>query len=147
MLQLREREISLFDPRALSKGPIKSQSIDSSTGVLIPYVDPNRSLVYLAGRGETLLRWFDLSSTLPGPIEVHHTRLTDPIAGIAMAPINERTVNVMQTELCRFLILGKNCEVMPVVMQAPKRQYLDFHRDVMPPVRSMSKRPMESTLC
>ncbi|KAH9815446.1 hypothetical protein DFH28DRAFT_892988 [Melampsora americana] len=138
--KLREREISLYDPRELSRGPLKSQTIDNSTGVLMPLIDPNRSMVYLAGRGETSVRWFEINSasTTSSPIEVHQTRLTDPIAGIAMAPINPSTVDVMQAEICKLVILSKNQQVLPVVIQAPKRQYLDFHQDVMPPVRSMT---------
>jgi hypothetical protein len=62
-----------------------------------------------------------------------------PIAGIAMAPINHQTVDVMRTELCKFMILTKSAEVIPLTMQAPKRQYLDFHADVMPSVRSMGR--------
>ncbi|EGG00921.1 uncharacterized protein MELLADRAFT_92887 [Melampsora larici-populina 98AG31] len=138
--KLREREISLYDPRELSKGPLKSQTIDNSTGVLIPLIDPNRSMVYLSGRGETSVRWFEINSTSinSNPIEVHQTRLVDPIAGIAMAPINPSTVDVMKAEICKLVILSKNQQVLPVIIQAPKRQYLDFHLDVMPPVRSMT---------
>ncbi|KAG0148139.1 hypothetical protein CROQUDRAFT_60970 [Cronartium quercuum f. sp. fusiforme G11] len=141
--KLHEREFSLYDPRALSKGAFKTQQIDNSTGVLIPSFDPNRSVVYLASRGESSIRWFDIGST-SAKIEVNHTRLVQQIVGLTMAPINNSTVNVMQAELCKLLILSRNNEVLPVVIQAPKRQYLDFHPDVMPSVRSMT--PAQSSV-
>ena len=46
---MRDREYALRDPRNLDK-PIKVQRLDTGTGVLIPLVDNERKLVYLAGR-------------------------------------------------------------------------------------------------
>ncbi|KAA1118825.1 Coronin-7 [Puccinia graminis f. sp. tritici] len=135
--KLRDRQYSIFDPRSLNS-PVKTERIDNSNGTLIPIVDPNRSILYLATRGESTFKWYklNLSSTLT--VEAFNSMLPmSPIAGIAMAPINHQTVDVMRTELCKFMILTKSAEVIPLTIQAPKRQYLDFHADVMPSVRSM----------
>lgn len=51
--KMRDREYSLFDGRNLGKA-IKSQRMDTNTGVLMPVVDVERSIVYLAGRVSTL---------------------------------------------------------------------------------------------
>lgn len=47
--RMREREYALWDCRNLSR-EVKRQRIDSNTGVLIPLVDVERNIVYLAGR-------------------------------------------------------------------------------------------------
>ncbi|PLW16623.1 hypothetical protein PCANC_10400 [Puccinia coronata f. sp. avenae] len=135
--QLRDRQYSVFDPRSLTS-PIKIERIDNSSGTLIPLVDPNRSILYLATRGETSLKWSKLNCSSTLTVEAFNSMLPiSPIAGIAMAPINHQTVDVMKTELCKLMILTKSAEVVPLTIQAPKRQYLDFHADVMPSVRSM----------
>ncbi|POW18792.1 hypothetical protein PSHT_05410 [Puccinia striiformis] len=134
---LRDRQYSVYDPRSLTS-PIKTERIDNSNGTLIPLVDPNRSILYLATRGESTFKWLKLNFSNTLTVEAFNSMLpVAPIAGIAMAPINHQTVDVMKTELCKFMVLTKNAEVIPLTMQAPKRQYLDFHADVMPSVRSM----------
>ncbi|OAV92610.1 hypothetical protein PTTG_04159 [Puccinia triticina 1-1 BBBD Race 1] len=135
--KLRDRQYSVFDPRSLNS-PIKIERIDNSNGTLIPLVDPNRSILYLATRGESTLKWSKLNFSSTLTVEAFNSMLPiSPVAGVAMAPINHRTVDVMKAELCKLMILTKNAEVVPLTMQAPKRQYLDFHADVMPSVRSM----------
>ncbi|KAH9471617.1 hypothetical protein Pst134EA_005506 [Puccinia striiformis f. sp. tritici] len=135
--KLRDRQYSVYDPRSLSS-PIKTERIDNSNGTLIPLVDPNRSILYLATRGESTFKWLKLNFSNTLTVEAFNSMLpVAPVAGIAMALINHQTVDVMKTELCKFMVLTKNAEVIPLTMQAPKRQYLYFHADVMPPVRSM----------
>lgn len=141
--KLRDREFMLFDPRALSS-PLHTSRIDSgSTGVLIPLVDESRKLVYLFGRGDASMRWIDVSQ--PSPLTLsksstnfgsYNSPLPVSVAGAAISPINHGSVNVMKAELSRFAVLGKGGEVIEVVMQAPKRSYLDFHGDVMPDVKT-----------
>lgn len=133
----RDRQYSVYDPRSFDS-PVKTERIDNNNGTLIPLVDPNRSIVYLATRGESTFKWLNFNFTNTMTVEAFHSMLPiPPLAGIAMAPINHQTVDVMRTELCKFVILTKNSQVIPLVIQAPKRQYLDFHADVMPPIRSM----------
>jgi coronin-7 len=49
--KMRDRELSLFDTRNAGSGSaIKTQRLDSNTGVLMPVVDQERNIVYMAGR-------------------------------------------------------------------------------------------------
>lgn len=57
--KMRDREYSLYDPRQFTK-PVKTQRLDSNTGILVPVVDAGRSIVYLAGRGDMQLRWTEI---------------------------------------------------------------------------------------
>lgn len=81
---MRDREYSLYDPRQFTK-PIKTQRLDSNTGILVPVVDPARSIVYLVGRGDMQLRWTEIggSSTFtdgaaPLPIAALSATLAPP---------------------------------------------------------------------
>lgn len=54
IIQMRDRECALWDPRMFDK-PVKKQVIDTNTGVLIPLVDHARKMVYLVGRVSLVL--------------------------------------------------------------------------------------------
>jgi len=47
--KMRERELAIWDVRDLSK-PAKRESLDSSTGVIIPLFDNDAKILYLAGK-------------------------------------------------------------------------------------------------
>lgn len=60
--KMRDREYSLFDTRNVGSGSaIKTQRLDSNTGVLMPVVDQERNIVYLAGRVNSRRRTFAAS--------------------------------------------------------------------------------------
>lgn len=49
LVQTRDREIALWDPRRFDK-PLTKQILDTNTGVLMPLVDQARKMIYLVGR-------------------------------------------------------------------------------------------------
>lgn len=62
--KMREREFSLFDTRNTGNGSaIKTQRLDSNTGALMPVVDQERNIVYMAGRVSFSAPSFTLSRT------------------------------------------------------------------------------------
>ena len=56
----RDREYSVHDFRNLKDGAVKTQRVDTGTGVLVPLLDSSRGIVYLAGKGDMTLRWTEL---------------------------------------------------------------------------------------
>lgn len=59
----RDREYSVLDLRNLGSGgggAVKTQRVDTGTGVLVPLADQSRGIVYLAGKGDMTLRWTEL---------------------------------------------------------------------------------------
>jgi coronin-7 len=126
---MRDREYSLFDPRNFTKS-IKTQRVDTNTGTLIPLVDRSRNIVYLAGRGDMTLRWVEIGGTstlVEGNAPIPVTTL-----GAALAPPS--ILNLMKAEINRVIILSKDDIVVPVAMEIPRRQYIDFHAELYPPV-------------
>ena len=125
----RDREYSLFDPRNFSTS-IKTQRVDTNTGTLIPLVDRSRNIVYLAGRGDMTLRWVEIGGTstfVEGNAPIPVTTL-----GAALAPPS--ILNLMKAEINRVIILSKDDMVVPVAMEIPRRQYIDFHAELYPSV-------------
>lgn len=49
-----ERQVYLWDSRDLMKGPLKSLSIDQSSGTLMPFWNEGNSVLFLAGKGSVI---------------------------------------------------------------------------------------------
>ena len=62
-----------------------------------------------------------------------------PIVSAALAPPS--TLELMKAEINRLVVLGGGGAdaVLPVSITVPRRQYLDFHADLYPPVAARSK--------
>lgn len=58
--RMSERQYSLRTPDALAE-PIVTVEIDTSNGVMFPLYDPDTNLVYLCGKGDSVIRYFEVS--------------------------------------------------------------------------------------
>ncbi|GAA5989689.1 hypothetical protein JCM10908_000589 [Rhodotorula pacifica] len=129
----RDREYAVHDFRNLgNNGAVKTQRVDTGTGVLVPLLDESRGIVYLAGKGDMTLRWTEIGG--PGGFTEGAAPLPVPIISAALAPPS--TLDLMKAEINRLVILagGGADAVLPVLISVPRRQYLDFHADLYPPV-------------
>lgn len=50
---MRERKFAIYDSRDLSK-PLTTNTLDSSTGIVIPLYDNDARILYLAGKVRTI---------------------------------------------------------------------------------------------
>ncbi|KAL1915846.1 uncharacterized protein VTP21DRAFT_6234 [Calcarisporiella thermophila] len=125
--KMREREYALWDVRSLSK-PLKKTLMDASTGILMPLVDEDTKIVYLAGRGDTTMRSVEVSATAPHFTE-NLTGTNSQISGAALVP--KQALDVMHVEIARLLVVTPQA-IIPVSFQVPRRNYLDFHHELYP---------------
>ncbi|GAA6016484.1 hypothetical protein JCM11491_002336 [Sporobolomyces phaffii] len=132
----RDREYSLFDGRMLGN-PIKTQRVDTSTGVLMPLVDRERSIVYLVGRGDMSLKWVEVGG--PAIFTEGSTPFPSQIAGAALVPPHR--LDLMKAEVNRLVVLT-NDAVVPVPVTVPRRQYIDFHQDLYPEVSNRGRKEL-----
>ncbi|XP_029381792.1 coronin-2B isoform X6 [Echeneis naucrates] len=58
------RQIVLWDPDDLSE-PLYEEDLDGSAGVLFPFYDPDTHMLYLAGKGDGNIRFYELSAEKP----------------------------------------------------------------------------------
>uniref|UniRef100_A0A671UPE0 Coronin n=1 Tax=Sparus aurata TaxID=8175 RepID=A0A671UPE0_SPAAU len=58
------RQIVLWDPDDLSE-PLYEEDLDGSAGVLFPFYDPDTNMLYLAGKGDGNIRYYELSTEKP----------------------------------------------------------------------------------
>lgn len=98
-----ERQIKLYDQRNFSES-VQSVHVDGQTGVMLPFYDPDMGLLYVPGRGEGNIKYFDFSnSTLKFASEF---RSTVPQKSICWFP--KRNMNYNKCEISRFAKLTIN---------------------------------------
>ena len=125
----QDREIALWDSRNLEK-PVKRERVDSSTGTLMPFYDPDTCLLTLAGKGDTSARLFEFDGTSGSIHAISSTPLGEVTKGASLLP--KQANNFMSCEVLRLLRLTEN-SAQPVSYQVPRKEKLKFHDDLFPP--------------
>merc|ERR1712002_535979 len=105
------------------------QEIDNSNGVQFPMYDADASMVYLCGKGDSVIRYYEITEDSPYVHWLSNFQSSDPQRGIGM--MTKRGVNVNNNEIARFYrLLAKGfVEVVPMVV--PRKSEL-FQDDLYP---------------
>ncbi|XP_027893406.1 coronin-2B-like [Xiphophorus couchianus] len=124
------RQILLWDPDDLSE-PLYEEDLDGSAGVLFPFYDPDTQMLYLAGKGDGNIRYYELSSEKPYISFLMEYRSLLPQKGLGVMP--KRGLDVSACEIFRFyrLIAVKDL-LEPLSMIIPRKQSEVFHEDLYP---------------
>ncbi|XP_059932984.1 coronin-2A [Gadus macrocephalus] len=126
-----QRQITLWDPRDLSE-PLYEEELDGTGGVLFPFFDPDTNMLYLAGKGDCNIRYYEVSSEKPFVVFLNQFRSQLPQKGLGVMP--KRGLDVRSGELFRFyrLISAKHL-VEPVSMLVERaRKPGVFQEDLYP---------------
>jgi len=122
-----EREYCLWDPRDFSK-PLIRNSVDSASGVLMPFYDNDTSVLFLAGKGDGNIRYFEIVDDEPYIHSLSEFKSNNPQRGLCLMP--KRSVNVSECEIVRMLKLGvKTLE--PISFLVPRKSDI-FQDDLYP---------------
>jgi coronin-1B/1C/6 len=122
-----EREFAIWDPKNISK-PLATQSIDSASGSLMPFFDTDNSILYLAGKGDGNIRYFEVVDEAPYIHYLAEFKSNTPQRGMCLVP--KRMVNVSEIEIARILKVGVKI-VEPISMQVPRKSDI-FQDDLYP---------------
>ncbi|XP_068701404.1 coronin-7-like isoform X1 [Montipora foliosa] len=125
-----QREVVVWDVHDLNK-PVQTLSFDTSSGgVLMPFFDPDTNMLFLAGKGDSLIRYLEVSSTATSFLNQGSTQLLDEQhKGMAIVP--KLALDVMSCEVVRLLQLTMS-SVVPLSYCVPRRSYKEFHGDLFP---------------
>lgn len=125
----RDREVKLRDLRNF-KSTYKTQSFDSSTGILIPLYDVDTNMLFLAGKADVSIAFSEVTEKDPFIAEgaLKHMGSVQT-KGACLVP--KRGLDVMQGEVNRIMQLTPN-SVIPITCQVPRKTYRDFHADIFP---------------
>lgn len=127
--RMNERQMALWDVRNLKKA-LKMDPIDSSSGILLPYYDHDTRIVFLAGKGDGNIRYYELSESEPYFTFLNEYRSSSPQRGLGVMP--KRGLDVTTCEIYRFYKLHNNNSVEPIAMTVPRRQSGVIQRDLYP---------------
>ncbi|OCT58843.1 hypothetical protein XELAEV_18001332mg [Xenopus laevis] len=124
---MSERQVALWDLKSLNE-PLTLQELDTSSGVLIPFFDPDTNVVYLCGKGDSSIRYFEVTDEAP---YVHYLSLyTSKDSQRGMGYMPKRGLEVNKCEIARFYKLHeRKCE--PIIMTVPRKSDL-FQEDLYP---------------
>ncbi|XP_068385600.1 coronin-6 isoform X3 [Eschrichtius robustus] len=108
--------------------PVALQEMDTSNGVLLPFYDPDSSIVYLCGKGDSSIRYFEITEEPPFVHYLNTFSSKEPQRGMGFMP--KRGLDVSKCEIARFYKLHeRKCE--PIIMTVPRKSDL-FQDDLYP---------------
>ncbi|KAF6037739.1 hypothetical protein EB796_003946 [Bugula neritina] len=115
-------------------GPLATESIDSSNGVMYIFYDSDTNVIYLAGKGDSVIRYFEVVDEMPYVYWLANYSSNVPQRGIGFMP--KRGINVNNCEINRFYKLaqgsgnqGGYCE--PISFTVPRKSEL-YQEDLYP---------------
>ncbi|KAG9589413.1 DUF1900-domain-containing protein, partial [Aureobasidium melanogenum] len=136
--RMSDRQLGLWDVRN-PKEPIGGFSIlDSISGVCMPFWDDGTQMLYLAGKGDGNIRYYEYENDKFEYLSEYKS--VDPQRGVAFVP--KRGVNLHQNEVMRAYKTVNENLIEPISFIVPRRAEV-FQNDIYPPATG-SKPSMSS---
>ncbi|TGZ77125.1 DUF1900-domain-containing protein [Ascodesmis nigricans] len=130
--KMSDRQLGLWDLRTLTEGPVGDfQMLDSISGVCMPFWDEGTKCLYLAGKGDGNIRYYEYSND--DFIYLSEYKSSDPQRGIAFLP--KRGVAVHENEVMRGFKTVADSYIEPISFIVPRRAET-FQSDIYPPAPS-----------
>eukprot|EP01012_Entosiphon_sulcatum_P049202 TRINITY_DN677_c0_g1_i1.p1 TRINITY_DN677_c0_g1~~TRINITY_DN677_c0_g1_i1.p1 ORF type:complete len:722 (-),score=181.97 TRINITY_DN677_c0_g1_i1:138-2282(-) len=113
-----ERQVMIWDPRSFN-APIYTHELDNQSGVLMAFIDEDTGMVYVGGKGDGNIRFFELWDNAPIFNPIGEYPSTAPQKGLCFLP--KLAMNVKKCEVARCLKL-ENTQVTPISFICPRKQ-------------------------
>jgi hypothetical protein len=110
-----ERQLFVWDTKNLST-PLKQESVDSASGMLMPFYDECTSMIWLAGKGDGNIRYYEWADDSLHLLSEYKSQ--DPQRGLGFLP--KRGVNVNETEIMKAFKVHVNM-VEPISFKVPRK--------------------------
>ncbi|KAI8340432.1 hypothetical protein BC941DRAFT_500067 [Chlamydoabsidia padenii] len=127
--RMSDRQLNLWDSTNLEK-PIKSDFLDTSSGVNMPFYDADTKMLYLAGKGDGMIRYYEYENDELFLLSEYKS--IDPQRGMTFMP--KRAVNVSECEVARAYKVGTTL-IEPISFTVPRKSDA-FQSDIFPPAIS-----------
>ncbi|XP_015039071.1 coronin-1C-A-like isoform X1 [Drosophila miranda] len=123
-----ERQYSLRAPDALNE-PIVMVELDTSNGIMFPLYDADTNMIYLCGKGDSVIRYFEVTPEPPFVHYINTFQTTEPQRGIGLMP--KRGCDVTTCEVAKFYRMNNNGLCQVISMTVPRKSDL-FQEDLYP---------------
>ncbi|KAG0240636.1 Coronin-like protein crn1 [Mortierella sp. GBA43] len=123
--KMSDRQVNIWDAGNLEK-PLKSINLDTSSGVIMPFYDVDSNMLYLAGKGDGNIRYYEFEND--ELFLLSEFASTSPQRGIGFLP--KRALNVNECEIARIYKVS-NTTVEPISFTVPRKSD-SFQADLFP---------------
>jgi coronin-1B/1C/6 len=119
--------VKAWDPRNLGE-VLSTVEVDSSNGVFIAQYDPDNSIFWLAGKGDSTIKYYEVVKEKPCLYLLSQFQDSNSTVGGCFLP--KRYCDVTKCEIAVFLRVLKE-SISPVSFQVPRKSDL-FQKDLYP---------------
>ncbi|KAK0137010.1 Coronin-7 [Merluccius polli] len=126
---ISQRELSLYSLESLSSGPLARTNADVSPSTLIPFYDPDTSLLILTGKGDTRVCIYEIVQEQPYFLECSSFSSHEPHKGLTFLP--KTACDVRDVEVARGLMLTRTT-IEPLAFKVPRVKKDFFQDDLYP---------------
>ncbi|XP_046683817.1 coronin-2B-like isoform X2 [Homalodisca vitripennis] len=134
-----DRQVSVWNDDNLAV-PLHEETIDSSSGVIFPYYDSDTNILYLAGKGDGNIRYYEMVDQAPYIHFLSQFISGSPQRGLGFMP--KRGCDVSQCEIFRFFKLHATrgmCEPVSMIVPRKSDQFQeDLYPDTAAPVPALT---------
>ncbi|KAG1960471.1 coronin-2B [Pimephales promelas] len=125
-----QRQFALWDLEDLSE-PLLEEDLDGGSGVIFPFYDADTHMLYLAGKGDGNIRYYEVSAERPFIHFLSEYRSTSPQRGLGVMP--KRGLNISVCEVFRFYrLLTVKHLLEPLSFCVPRTRCEGFQEDIYP---------------
>lgn len=124
-----DRQWAVWSQHDLSQ-PLTIENIDSSSGVLFPFYDNDTKMVYVAGKGDGNIRYYEVTDEPPFCHYINQFLTGFPQRGLGVMP--KRGLDVYKCEVFRFYKLHATRPVCEPISMIVPRKSEQFQADIFP---------------
>lgn len=126
--KMSDRQLALWDIKAPNAPVDGFQLLDSISGICIPFWDDGTNCLYLAGKGDGNIRYYEFENNKFEYLAEYKS--ADPQRGVAFLP--KRGVNMHENEVMRAYKTVNDSYIEPISFIVPRRAE-SFQEDIFPP--------------
>ena len=130
--RMSDRQLALWDIKAPREPMGGFQSLDSMSGVCMPFWDEGTQCLYLAGKGDGNIRYMEYENDKFEDLSEYKS--ADPQRGVAFVP--KRGVNMHENEVMRAYKTVNDNYIEPISFIVPRRAET-FQDDIYPPTTGL----------
>lgn len=130
-----ERQMMVWDVNNMAS-PLHVEDIDSQSGVLMPFIDEDTNMLYVGGKGDGNIRYYELWDEATPITELDCFSSSTPAKGLCLVP--KTALDIKSCEVARIMKLETTAAI-PISFKLPRKTAAtEFQEDVYPPTFSSS---------
>jgi len=122
-----DREYYIWDARNMAN-KLSTQSVDTASGLLMPFYDEDTKMLFLGGKGDGNIRYYEVVDEAPYVHFLSEFKSNSPQRGLSMLP--KRACKVSENEVVKMLKIGIKL-LEPISFQVPRKSDM-FQDDIFP---------------